>query len=208
MDPSKTTRIPNPALKAFQKNAVQSYFERQQTNLKENISTARPQSLPLNNASSLALNSTHSRSSLPNNFMHSTNSSSSTGIMTPIVSPTNNRSSTPTSTTTNLRNSPVYVDSSPTASVTPTSLTPTKTVSSPSYQAVFHQSAEANYSISLANSLSPNGGHQSINILNGICSPTITTNEVDHGRVLPAINEPSVPPPPPRRSKSMMPVRR
>lgn len=30
MDPSKTNRIPNSTLKAFQKNAIQSYFERQQ----------------------------------------------------------------------------------------------------------------------------------------------------------------------------------
>lgn len=30
MDPAKTTRVPNMTLKAFQKNAVQSYFERQQ----------------------------------------------------------------------------------------------------------------------------------------------------------------------------------
>ena len=30
MDPSKTHRVPNPTLKAFQKNAIQSYFERQQ----------------------------------------------------------------------------------------------------------------------------------------------------------------------------------
>lgn len=30
LDPSKTTRVPNVTLKAFQKNAVQSYFERQQ----------------------------------------------------------------------------------------------------------------------------------------------------------------------------------
>uniref|UniRef100_T1PM73 Dictyostelium (Slime Mold) REP protein n=1 Tax=Musca domestica TaxID=7370 RepID=T1PM73_MUSDO len=30
LDPNKTHRVPNPALKAFQKNAVQSYFERQQ----------------------------------------------------------------------------------------------------------------------------------------------------------------------------------
>lgn len=30
LDPSKTTRVPNMTLKAFQKNAVQSYFERQQ----------------------------------------------------------------------------------------------------------------------------------------------------------------------------------
>ena len=30
LDPSKTHRVPNPTLKAFQKNAIQSYFERQQ----------------------------------------------------------------------------------------------------------------------------------------------------------------------------------
>lgn len=30
LDPSKTHRVANPALKAFQKNAIQSYFERQQ----------------------------------------------------------------------------------------------------------------------------------------------------------------------------------
>uniref|UniRef100_A0A1A9Z0U4 Uncharacterized protein n=1 Tax=Glossina pallidipes TaxID=7398 RepID=A0A1A9Z0U4_GLOPL len=30
LDPNKTQRVPNPALKALQKNAVQSYFERQQ----------------------------------------------------------------------------------------------------------------------------------------------------------------------------------
>lgn len=30
LDPAKTTRVPNMTLKAFQKNAVQSYFERQQ----------------------------------------------------------------------------------------------------------------------------------------------------------------------------------
>lgn len=30
LDPSKTNRIPNSTLKAFQKNAIQSYFERQQ----------------------------------------------------------------------------------------------------------------------------------------------------------------------------------
>lgn len=30
MDPSKTHRVPNPTLKVFQRNAIQSYFERQQ----------------------------------------------------------------------------------------------------------------------------------------------------------------------------------
>lgn len=46
MDPSKTTRVPNMTLKAFQKNAVQSYFERQQQNsaVKEStMATVSPQ---------------------------------------------------------------------------------------------------------------------------------------------------------------------
>lgn len=79
LDPSKTTRVPNIALKAFQKDAVQSYFERQQqqTPPREMIrsnstpngittipaSPQRPQSLPV---SSMAKIATPSRSSLPN----------------------------------------------------------------------------------------------------------------------------------------------
>lgn len=86
LDPSKTTRVPNVALKAFQKDAVQSYFERQQQQntpsremLRSNstpngtisaiqTSPQRPQSLPVSNTnSSIAkLTVTPSRSSLPN----------------------------------------------------------------------------------------------------------------------------------------------
>lgn len=83
LDPSKTTRVPNVTLKAFQKNAVQSYFERQQQGtppremLRSNstpnglISTPaspqRPQSLPVNNTNGSVANlAAQSRSSLPN----------------------------------------------------------------------------------------------------------------------------------------------
>uniref|UniRef100_A0A182F146 Uncharacterized protein n=1 Tax=Anopheles albimanus TaxID=7167 RepID=A0A182F146_ANOAL len=45
-DPSKTHRVSNPSLKAFQKNAVISYFERQQQHARESIHK-RPTSLNL-----------------------------------------------------------------------------------------------------------------------------------------------------------------
>ncbi|CAD7014139.1 unnamed protein product [Ceratitis capitata] len=43
MDPSKTHRVSNPALKAFQKNAVQSYFERQQQQQQQQQQNAKEQ---------------------------------------------------------------------------------------------------------------------------------------------------------------------
>ncbi|XP_065076775.1 protein Shroom isoform X2 [Ochlerotatus camptorhynchus] len=47
-DPSKTHRVPNPSLKAFQKNAVISYFERQQAHAREsNHNLSRPTTLNL-----------------------------------------------------------------------------------------------------------------------------------------------------------------
>ncbi|XP_052864581.1 protein Shroom [Anopheles cruzii] len=49
-DPSKTHRISNPSLKAFQKNAVISYFERQQQHARESIHQ-RPTSLNLSTGS-------------------------------------------------------------------------------------------------------------------------------------------------------------
>ncbi|XP_049309449.1 protein Shroom isoform X1 [Bactrocera dorsalis] len=42
MDPAKTQRVSNPALKAFQKNAVQSYFERQQQQQQQNAKEQGP----------------------------------------------------------------------------------------------------------------------------------------------------------------------
>ncbi|XP_067632006.1 protein Shroom isoform X2 [Eurosta solidaginis] len=52
MDPGKTHRVSNPALKAFQKNAVQSYFERQQQqqqqqHAKEQIQTTQQNYHPI-----------------------------------------------------------------------------------------------------------------------------------------------------------------
>ncbi|XP_055839740.1 protein Shroom [Episyrphus balteatus] len=77
IDPSKTHRVSNPALKAFQKNAVQSYFERQQQQSKENLKHSaanggnnllRPHSLqPTGSPKEVASSAGVVRNSLPNN---------------------------------------------------------------------------------------------------------------------------------------------
>lgn len=41
LDPSKTTRVSNPTLKVIQKNAVHSYFQRQQASVRESLSRSR-----------------------------------------------------------------------------------------------------------------------------------------------------------------------
>lgn len=84
LDPNKTVRVSNITLKAFQKNAVQAYFERQQQvttptlNANEsvrssngihstNTSPPRPQSLPVTKTNgSMAAVTTPARTSLPN----------------------------------------------------------------------------------------------------------------------------------------------
>ncbi|XP_055921588.1 protein Shroom [Eupeodes corollae] len=73
IDPSKTHRVSNPALKAFQKNAVQSYFERQQQQSKENLKHSasgnnllRPHSLQPTGSPKEVSNTGVARSSLPN----------------------------------------------------------------------------------------------------------------------------------------------
>lgn len=85
LDPSKTHRVSNPTLKAFQKNAVQSYFARQQSfkesgnsinnnqtrNSNSNSSirySPRPQSLQLNTTK----NNNNIRSSLPETLLRQT----------------------------------------------------------------------------------------------------------------------------------------
>ena len=91
LDPNKTHRVPNPALKAFQKNAVQSYFERQQhqqhqqqqqqqhAHSLDNLSpksyhhqsTPRPSSLQ-NSSSMGEVQTVLLRNSLPSNYNTST----------------------------------------------------------------------------------------------------------------------------------------
>uniref|UniRef100_A0A1S4GYD9 ASD2 domain-containing protein n=1 Tax=Anopheles gambiae TaxID=7165 RepID=A0A1S4GYD9_ANOGA len=92
-DPSKTHRVSNPSLKAFQKNAVISYFERQQQHARESIHS-RPSSLNLSAAG--GNNSNGSSGGSPG---ASTNSSkpqsggSPPGVSTPVISSHSQRSS-------------------------------------------------------------------------------------------------------------------
>lgn len=167
IDPSKTTRVSNPALKAFQKNAVQSYFERHQLSAKEAAArqvATRPQSLPITSANSAPTKS-HSRSSLPNNYSHSLSSPLSAlvpntqqnGKSSPTCetstqqrSPHAKQRSPPITSSPILRKSPSLASSPsrPVATTPPPSHTPpmhspatVKVLTSPSYQAVYHHSA-------------------------------------------------------------------
>nr|XP_029730500.1 protein Shroom-like [Aedes albopictus] len=81
-DPSKTHRVSNPSLKAFQKNAVISYFERQQAHAREsNHNLSRPTTLNLNHSSVSppSLKSASQRSSISSAY----GSSGSTMDLTP-----------------------------------------------------------------------------------------------------------------------------
>ncbi|XP_062548795.1 protein Shroom isoform X2 [Armigeres subalbatus] len=81
-DPSKTHRVSNPSLKAFQKNAVISYFERQQAYAREsNHNLSRPTTLNLNQPSGSppSLKSASQRSSISSAY----SSSGSTMDLTP-----------------------------------------------------------------------------------------------------------------------------
>lgn len=242
IDPSKTTRVSNPALKAFQKNAVQSYFERHQLSAKEAAArqvATRPQSLPITGAITAPTKS-HSRSSLPNNYSHSL-SSPLNALVSPNLQQNGNSSpstcetaaqqrsphakqrSPPITSSPVLKKSPSLASSpsrlgtkTPPPSHSPPMHSPAtvKVLTSPSYQAVFHQSA-ATY-IPVISSIDcgiPTNGNllHSTNIGSGstMHSTSISSKMimVDEG-FLQSANESGVPPPPPRRSRSMMPVRR
>lgn len=266
LDPSKTTRVPNPALKAFQKNAVQSYFERQQLSAKDVIirqGVTRPQSLPLTSTTTTTdTTKIHSRSSLPNNFSmqqssNSTPTTTPTSITSPRISPTLPpvtltgtvvspsvsahspvqlplkqspvlKQLTPSAVTPVHSSSPPHTPPSTTNKVVLSSPTTNKVLSSPSYQATFHQSV-ATYSTipmvsnglvdqySSQNSIAQQQQHQHHQILqtNNIGSGSIQHSSSISSKMimvedgfLQSANESGVPPPPPRRSRSMMPVRR
>uniref|UniRef100_A0A182T9M9 Uncharacterized protein n=1 Tax=Anopheles maculatus TaxID=74869 RepID=A0A182T9M9_9DIPT len=93
-DPSKTHRVSNPSLKAFQKNAVISYFERQQQHARESIHS-RPSSLNLSTTSSgngaNASNAGGSPGASPNG--KSQPGGSPPGVSTPVISSHSQRSS-------------------------------------------------------------------------------------------------------------------
>lgn len=214
LDPSKTTRVPNPALKAFQKNAVQSYFERQQSTAKEkevakNLINSqqnmknppRPQSLPLqSNASKMVI---QSRSSLPNNMQLNSlspnnKSPQQLSVMTsPIIQCSTSATtihSTTASTTSPSSQSPIMQS----ATESPIKL------GSPSYQATFHQ-APIVYNIPMV-ATAANLSHEHYGrSYNGNISSTNKVVSVEDVS-LQSANESGVPPPPPRRSRPMMPI--
>lgn len=180
LDPSKTTRVSNPALKAIQKKAVQSYFERQKSSTTNPVRdhttftnrqpmNARPQSLPLTNSNSSSstkpVNNT-TRSSLPSNYapQHFPPTSS------PHHSPTGTSSPTATSNTV-VSHSPIQQPSTPikrssvhsspvltkSFNIVSTSTVTSHALAAPSsYHATFHQSAAAYNNTANAPTVAPN----------------------------------------------------
>lgn len=179
LDPSKTTRVSNPALKAIQKKAVQSYFERQKSStnpIRDHSAVtvrqpmnARPQSLPLTNGfnSSSAKPMNTSRSSLPSNYApqhfpapiphQSPTTSSPTATSNTVIQSTINQQqpSTPIKRP-SVHSSPVLTKSSNTLSTSTATSHPL--ASPPSYHATFHQSA-ATYSANNATTVAANHHH-------------------------------------------------
>lgn len=234
LDPSKTTKVPNPTLKAFQKNAVQSYFERQQSSTKEmstNQTAGRPQSLPVNNTTTTSQKPVdkQTRSSLPTNFLHSNNIS-----ISPKSQQSTNAASVFTSSPTSLsiqsnKTNTMSQSNSINTAVLQTSASPTsKQLPSPLYQATFQHHSAVTYNIPITTSASVTG-KQFNNHLNNINNITDNmnnyhSNNSSNGKYhnlnisrkiimvnegcLEAANESGVPPPPPRRGKLLLPVRR
>lgn len=211
LDPSKTTRISNPALKAFQKNAVQSYFERQQlsqprepmaavtTRHSLGAATGRPQSMPISSSAKAqppagGLAAAPARSSLPSNYAAQMQPQPQSG------SPAVNGAVTvtpPRSPAQSAHASPVLPKSNHGALQTAASPA-TLALSSPTYQAAYQQAA-AQFSgaancatLSFAEADATAGGGDQVS--NAVCDDFM--------------NESGVPPPPPRRNRSLMPVRR
>lgn len=205
LDPSKTTRVPNTTLKAFQKNAVQSYFERQQLNISANArdsmrqnnnnkinqihssppnNQARPQSLPLtkSNANNNQMHMiAQTRSSLPAKL--------SQLIIPGQLSPTAGSASTH-------RNDLNHSGFSDIASNrnSMTMLSPTQHQAQLS--TIYHQPI---FSSIVQSEPLPSKIHQGM-----LDSRIMTIDNSD----LQSANESGVPPPPPRRTRPLMPVRR
>ncbi|XP_052892283.1 protein Shroom [Anopheles moucheti] len=93
-DPSKTHRVSNPSLKAFQKNAVISYFERQQQHARESIHS-RPSSLNLSTASTGNSGSATNAGGSPGAASNAKSQpgGSPPGVSTPVISSHSQRSS-------------------------------------------------------------------------------------------------------------------
>lgn len=214
LDPSKTTRVANTALKAFQKNAVQSYFERQQLNLNASArdsmrqnspnpvhsspanNQARPQSLPIQktNASNNQMQMiAQTRSSLPAKLSQLINISGQ-------LSPSAASATSPGSASSHNRNEPQSsLNSSGFSDIASnrnsmTMLSPTQQQAQLS--TIYHQPV---FSSIVQSEPLPTRIHQ------GILDSRIMT--IEHSD-LQSANESGVPPPPPRRTRTSMPVRR
>lgn len=229
MDPSKTTRVPNVTLKAFQKNAVQSYFERQQQQQKqqEQKSQQSNQQLQRQNQQTFPISKEMLRS---NHFNNSTTNNQVN--LRPQSLPVNKVHNTLTTTLSPSRSSlPAKLSqmANVTAPLSPlqSSTTKTKTsdtpvlgrsftvpnelskspapVSLPVKQTVFQKPKYSSVTMS-PEKCQPLGSPQkfsppSINFQSNRIMPVEQSN-------LQSVNESGVPPPPPRRSKPLMPLRR
>lgn len=218
LDPSKTTRVPNPALKAFQKNAVQSYFERQQLTttskdittltpiIRDTVTTStissngyntmRPQSLPVNSATAKVISQSQlhsSRSSLPNNYQmaHAHLATTSGGIQKLSSS---SSSSSSVLQQLNFGGSPAMLHSSmPTQYHMAASVYNGGPTTVASIATVIPVESGIN---------SVSGTSEANSCVNGYLSGSQSMD------ALKMVNESGVPPPPPRRGRSMVPLRR
>lgn len=196
LDPTKTTRVSNTALKAFQKNAVQSYFERQQQQqLKQQQSSPntspskdstyatannlRPQSLPIIKKTSDQMQMiAQSRSSLPTKLAQTINVSI---VQPPTIDEPPQNALTRCATANNKN-----IDSA--QSTSPPSSAEAGIYHQPIFSTVVHSEPQLIQKLQ-----------------QGVLDTRIMTIEQSN---LQAANESGVPPPPPRRAKPSMPVRR
>lgn len=208
LDPSKTTRISNPALKAFQKNAVQSYFERQQLShpreqiaasngagavtTRQSLSGAvRPQSLPVASSCkplSITHQASHTRSSLPSNYAaHQTLPSQPSPAATGGGGGASPAQSSHSSPVLAKHQTAVVSQASPAS----------QALVSPTYQAAYKQAAATfNGCTAYADAADP------------MMTTSMSAVSEYRGTICDDfMNESGVPPPPPRRNRSV-PVRR
>lgn len=201
LDPSKTTRVSNMTLKAFQKNAVQSYFERQQqTSLsptvgKESLRTAMMNG---NGSSTTSINSIGIGSTMPTVRPHSlpvnkTNNSMTNLLQSPSRSSLPNKLSQIINITTQLSaQHQQQQQAADTATKIPNITSSTNAMHSVQHKTIVDASHSSQTSQIVPQQIS-------------LHSSRIMTIEQSN---LQTANESGVPPPPPRRSRPSMPVRR